>query len=440
MNNHHGCPYPINPLAKAFPPLDPAQFEHLLASIRERGLRRPIAVWRGEIIDGVHRLKACIDAGVEPRYEFLDDDEDPYEYLADVNIPRRGMTQNEKALTAHLMSQYSTPGRPRSSDENSANVRSISQGKAAKLVGVSPRLVSYASRVLSSGSKATPMVQDAVLGWKVKCSDAARVVDLPPEVQNRAMDLVDRGEIKTVKSAVQRVEQELALSEEEAARLEILARPLDDTIVLYIASVADLPGRVTSGIIDAVISHPPHTEEALPLLAHLASFAAHALKPSGVMVVVGNGIILPRMLERLEHRDLGWLAEFDLVFHGKPVGSGPPHYMRLHRRPVLVYGKGQVRLSGTDDLFEVPPRDALPRGITEQEAAMALLVQRFCRAGNTICDPVMLDRAGTALAARRLGCTFIGATEIQSCSDRIQVRLAQAEKEREDIPASGSET
>ena len=177
----------------------------------------------------------------------------------------------------------------------------------------------------------------------------------------------------------------------------------------------------------------------MALLADLAAFAAHALKDDGVMVVVGNGVILPGMLERLEHRDLRWLAELDLVFHGKPTGSGPPHYMRLHRRPVLVYGQKQFRLSGMDDLLEVPHRDALPWGVTGQEAAMDLLVGRFCRPGQAVCDPVMLDRAGTALGARRMGCTFVGATKIQSCIDGIRVRLARAEKERDDMPAGGPE-
>ena len=386
-------------------------------------------------------MRACIEAGIEPRYEVLGDNEDPYEYLADVNISLRGMTQNEKALTAHLMSQYSTPGRPRSPEENSANLRSftrsITQGEAAKLVGVSPRLVSDASRVLSPGSTAVPALQDAVRQWRAKCSDAAKVVELPPEVQNRAMELVHRGETKTVKGAVERVEKEMTLAGQAAARADILDRPLDDTTVLHTAGIAALHGRVAAGSVDAVITHPPHTEEALPLLTGLAAFAAHALKATGVMVVVGNGVILPRMLVRLAHQDLRWLAEFDLVFHGKPAGSGRPHFMHLHRRPVLVYGKGRFRLSSMHDLLDVPSPEVLPRGITEHEKAMDLLVERFCHPGQTVCDPVMLDRAGTALAARRLGCTFVGASEIQSCIDGIRVRLALAEKDREGIPAGG---
>ena len=95
------------------------------------------------------------------------------------------------------------------------------------------------------------------------------------------------------------------------------------------------------------------------------------------MVVAGNGVILPRMLERLAHPDLRWLAEFDLVFHGKPASSGQPHFMHLHRRPVLVYGKGEFRPDGMHDLLEVPPREELPGGMTEHEAAMTMVLERF---------------------------------------------------------------
>ena len=276
-----GCPYAISVLALMFPPLSPARYARLLASIRAHGLRRPTIVWRDQIIDGVHRLKACLEAGVEPRYEFLDEGEDPFEYLADENISLRAMTQNEKSLTAYLMSQYSTPGRPRRPEENSANLRNITQGEAAKLIGVSTRLVSDASRVLSETSPAVPALREAVKGWRVRCSDAARIADRPTEVQNRAVDLVVRGEAKTIQGAVRRVEQEIALAEEAAALADILARPPDETTALHAATVAGLHGLVTAGSVDAVITHPPHTVEALPMLSDLADFAAHALRGAG---------------------------------------------------------------------------------------------------------------------------------------------------------------
>ena len=425
-----GCPYPISFLALAFPPLSPAQYSRLLASIIAHGLIHPIVIWRGQVIDGLHRLKACLEAGVEPRYEVLDDDADPFQYLAGVNIPHRDMTQNDKARLAYDMSQYSKPGRPRATDENSAHVRNLTQGEAAELVGVSKRLVSDASRVLSEDSTAVPALQEAVRERLVGCRDAAMVVDQPREVQIRGVELMARREVRTIKRAVERVEREIALAEEEAALADILARPPDETTTLHTATVADLPGLVTAGSVDAVIAHPPLTEKALPLLSGLASFAAHALKASGVMVVVGNGLILPRMLERLKHPDLEWLAEFDLVLQGPPEPSGRPHRIALHRRPLLVYGKGHFPVEGLDDLIEAPPADELPPGLHRNEAAIGMVVERFCKPGQTVCDPVMRDRPGTALAARRMGCTFVGASEKQSSIDRIRVRLARAEDKR----------
>ena len=259
MPNLPECPYPISFLALMFPPLSPARYARLKASITAHGLRHPIVVWMGQVIDGVHRLRACLEAGIEPRYEFLDKDANPLEYLADTNIPLRNMDQNEKAQTAYLMSQHSTPGRPRTTDENSANLRSITQEEAAKLVGVSPRLVSDASRVLSEDSTAVPALREAVTQWRVRCSDAARVVERPPEVQNRAVNLVVKGEVKTVRRAVERVEPETSMARDAETLADLLGRPLDETITLHTAAVSDLYGLVTAGSVDVILTHPPHT-------------------------------------------------------------------------------------------------------------------------------------------------------------------------------------
>ena len=53
-------------------------YARLVASIGENGLLEPVAVWRGEVIDGRHRLRACAEAGVEPRFSQLDAATDPW--------------------------------------------------------------------------------------------------------------------------------------------------------------------------------------------------------------------------------------------------------------------------------------------------------------------------------------------------------------------------
>ncbi len=157
-----------------------------------------------------------------------------------------------------------------------------------------------------------------------------------------------------------------------------------------------------------------------------------------MLVVVGGALFLPWILENLKHDQLRWVAELDLVHRGQPGNSGTPRFMRLHRRPVLVYSKGTFRTNEMHDLFEVPPPGALPDGLNEQETAMSLLVERLVRPGQRVCDPIMLDRAGTALAARRHGCTFIGADKTQSCVDRIRKRLEDAESDSKEHPNAGS--
>ena len=44
--------YPIGALANVFPDMDENIFAGLVRSIREDGLRDPILVWRGEVVDG----------------------------------------------------------------------------------------------------------------------------------------------------------------------------------------------------------------------------------------------------------------------------------------------------------------------------------------------------------------------------------------------------
>ena len=138
-------------------------------------------------------------------------------------------------------------------------------------------------------------------------------------------------------------------------------------------------------------------------------------------------MLLTGMLDRLAHSDLTWGAELNLIFRGRPTRSGRPHFMRLHRRPVLVYRRPGFQLYGWDDLIEVPAPAELPSGLDQNEKAMALLLERLVRPGQTVCGPIALDRTGTALAARKMACTFIGATDRQTSVDRIRGRLSAAE-------------
>ena len=230
--------YSVHPLALLFPPLSPEQYEALVASII--GLLDPIIVWQGQIIDGLHRQRACREAGVQPRYELLDDDADPVQYVIAKNGTRRDMDESQRAVVAHELSQWSAPGRPRENDKNCSDVNSFTQVQAAQALRVGRTMVSYARRVLSDDGPAVPELRQAVKEWRITVSDAAKVAKKPPEIQRRALGLREEGKAKTITRAVRQVEREIADAEEAEVRESILTLALGDTVTLHTATVTSL--------------------------------------------------------------------------------------------------------------------------------------------------------------------------------------------------------
>jgi hypothetical protein len=90
---------PLHPACKLFPALGQDELRELADDIAANGLRNPIVMYQGKLLDGRNRWDACELAGVEPRFtEFQGDD--PIGWVVSQNLIRRHLTASQRAVVA----------------------------------------------------------------------------------------------------------------------------------------------------------------------------------------------------------------------------------------------------------------------------------------------------------------------------------------------------
>ena len=86
----------LHPLCTLFPRLAGGEFEALKADIEAHGLRQPIIVRDGLILDGGNRYRACVEAGIAPvLVDFTG--ADPVSFVLSANLHRRHLTPGQQA-------------------------------------------------------------------------------------------------------------------------------------------------------------------------------------------------------------------------------------------------------------------------------------------------------------------------------------------------------
>ncbi len=148
-------PLQFHPLADIFPKLDGEEFAAVVADIKTNGLRQWIVLFDGAILDGRNRYRACIEAGVEPRFEQYTGN-DPLGYVISLNLTRRHLDASQRAMVAARIANLQDGQRKSASP---IGERGVTQREAAELLNVGKRSVERARQVIDAG---TPELIEAV--------------------------------------------------------------------------------------------------------------------------------------------------------------------------------------------------------------------------------------------------------------------------------------
>lgn len=148
-----------------------SEFARLKSDIEANGQREDVVVWRGLLIDGRNRLRACEELGIEPQIAELMEETDPVQYALSHNLHRRHLTTAQRAIVAAKLATMQR-GDNQHSVEDTPN-GGTSEDSSATLLNVSVRSLQRAKHVLDNGS---PALAESVESGTVPVSLAEKLI------------------------------------------------------------------------------------------------------------------------------------------------------------------------------------------------------------------------------------------------------------------------
>lgn len=172
-----------HPLSAAFPSMPDSEMDSLVEDIKKHGLREPVIVFDGMVLDGWHRYRACEAAGkkcVTQKFE----GGDPVAFVLSRNLHRRHLTGSQRASAVVSATNW----RPLGDQSRSVPGTDRTTAEMAKEAEVSASTIEHAKAAHQAG------LGDAVREGVVSAKAAAEVAKLSPKKREKAVEAIERGE------------------------------------------------------------------------------------------------------------------------------------------------------------------------------------------------------------------------------------------------------
>ena len=237
--------FKIHEYANLFPLMSETEMEALVADVKTHGLLHPIIRYKGTILDGRNRLRACKKAGVRPRFTDYEGD-DPLSMVISLNVQRRDMTAAQRAIVAaRALPEFEKEAKKRMSQggKNKGNGKVVpirdhlgrSNEQAASVFKVGKNQVSQAKALLNGASDLVEQVEACTISLAAayekmqerdrntirEKKDMAKIKDLSDEISNGRM---------TKEEALAEIAERTRIEQAQDQAREIWFEGLEETI------------------------------------------------------------------------------------------------------------------------------------------------------------------------------------------------------------------
>jgi hypothetical protein len=207
-----------HPAAKLFPLMSDEEFAGLRLDIHAHGLREAIVVYKGQVLDGRNRLRACQELKIEPEvreWQNGKEGDSPTAFVLSANLHRRHLSASQKAIIAvEAKPMFDAEAKARQREagkqfgkgkKNSLAQKKAkpSEGKSAAAAGnalnVSRSTVEKAQKVAT----AAPELTERIKAGTLSLTDADAISRLTqPEQRDAAIAIMENNYAKSGKEAV----------------------------------------------------------------------------------------------------------------------------------------------------------------------------------------------------------------------------------------------
>ncbi len=369
-----------------------------MRDIEAHGVKQPILIHEGQIVDGRHRYRACEELEIECPAEEWDGVGSLIDLITSLNTHRRSLTKSQLAAIAYeAIPFYQSEAKRRQGNRNDL------------------RLVDKNTRKLS-GADAGRARDMAGKAFNVSGSLVAKTGALPRDV----FQAVKRGELTT--SQAQRQIRDRSQIERRASTALLQEQLPDQDMRLLLGDFREQLHQVESGSVDLVLTDPPYATECRGLWRDLGVEAQRILRPGGFLVACSGQHGLPEILNMLgESLDYYWLGAMK---NRQAAAQRFEIQVMNFFKPLLVFCKppSSKRSTWFRDLVQGNGEDKRFHRWGQDEASAVTILEAFSAPGDLVLDPFLGGGTNGAVCSvmkrRFIGCEIDEET-LQIAKDRI---------------------